>query len=79
MQDPMDQFLKAMRGLEKVKTPLSVEPQESADATGNPQQRDEEGDEGPGDLRAGQIRLLKMQRAQGARRGQSQKEKPNQK
>jgi hypothetical protein len=25
MQDPMDQFLSALRGLEKVKTPLSVE------------------------------------------------------
>lgn len=33
MQDPMDQFLSALRGLENVKTPLSVETQPSTTAT----------------------------------------------
>lgn len=75
MQDPMDQFLSALRGLENVKTPLSVEIPTSTSVTPDSQRMkvdpSESGTEEDAAIRYEKLRRLKVDQLSKARRGQT--------
>ena len=74
MQDPMDQFLSALRGLEKVKTPLNVEIPTSTSVTPDSQRMKFDPNEVETremGVRQEALRRLKVDQLSKARQGQT--------